>query len=293
MKEIKKNISIFVLSILLLGSVTTVAYADDAPPSLNFGDLLDSSPPSADLGDVMGDDSPPGVDFGNIMGDEANDGPPGVDFGNILGDEAAGADTGDGATPATGNDLNGDQDGDLGPTDSGRLEISRDSISPKIFNPTVADTTLTFRVNQKSRVDVDIRNSMNQSVVKLVSNQLLTAGQYEAKWNGTTDNKRGGKVVPNGNYTYKITAKNPDTGLTKDTATGTVTVKYSTSQDGQSGQKSSRSTINFGSSSQNQAASTLAIQNRTTGRTSETGPGMLLYGAFPLAGWIAAHRKRK
>jgi len=245
MDKIKKKFAQLLLGALALSLLTTTAYADEAPPSLDFGSLLGD--PQAQQ-----EDAPPSVDINDVLGDQENN-----------------------------NNNNNNNN-----ASSNEIDISANSISPRIFNPTVAETTLKFTINKDARVDVEIKDRVNQTVATLVSNQLLTDGEYEAKWNGTTNNQRGGTIVPNGDYTYKITAKNPSTGLAKDTATGTVTVRYTVPN--QSGTNNFRSP-----ESQNQAASTVALQNMSSGRTSETGPAVLLYSIFPLAGWITARRRRK
>lgn len=258
MNKSTKYISALTLSILVASTLATAAYAvNDAPPSLDFGSLL---------GDPQQNDAPPNVNLDDALGGQQNDAPPNVNLGDALGNQQ-------------------DNNSNNGSNNSNEIDITRDTISPKIFNPSVDETTLKFTLNKDARVDVEIKDRVNQTVATLASNQLLTAGEYEAKWNGTTNNERGGTIVPNGDYSYKITAKNPNTGLAKDTATGTVTVRYAVPEQRQNNFQ------NF-DNSQNQAASTLAIQNRPSGRTSETGPGILLYGIFPLAGWVAARRKQ-
>jgi hypothetical protein len=70
---------------------------------------------------------------------------------------------------------------------------------PNPFNP---ETTISYSVNSKSPVVVEIYNTKGQKVKTLV-NETKAAGNWTAKWNGTDDNNQ---KVSNGVYFYKMNA---------------------------------------------------------------------------------------
>jgi len=70
---------------------------------------------------------------------------------------------------------------------------------PNPFNP---ETTISFSVNQDSRVSIDVYNVKGQKVKNLV-NDVRTAGQHSVVWNGKDAN---GRDVASGIYFYQMKA---------------------------------------------------------------------------------------
>ncbi|MCD4820394.1 MAG: CotH kinase family protein [Candidatus Cloacimonetes bacterium] len=68
---------------------------------------------------------------------------------------------------------------------------------PNPFNP---ETTISFNLNQKSKIDLSIYNIKSQKVVTLV-NDILIAGEHKIIWNGK-DNRE--NIVSSGIYLYKL-----------------------------------------------------------------------------------------
>ena len=70
---------------------------------------------------------------------------------------------------------------------------------PNPFNPT---TTIQFAVPEEAHVTLEVYDMMGRQVSTLVNGQL-SAGRYDATWNGRSD---GGSTVASGVYIYRITA---------------------------------------------------------------------------------------
>ena len=73
-------------------------------------------------------------------------------------------------------------------------------ISTNYPNPFSAQTTISFNLNQKSMVTVNIYN-LNGTLVKTLLNENLSKGKHEVIWYG---NNISGKELPTGFYIYEI-----------------------------------------------------------------------------------------
>lgn len=218
------------------------------------------------------EDAPPRlqIDFGSLLNDpqeEEEDAPP--EFGVDFGDEQQ----------------NNDQEngGGVG------ISINSHRANPRIFNPLIQDTTITYEISDDARVTVKVLTSSGQTVSTLIDNQAQSRGEYSVKWRGTDNNERNGNVVANGEYRYKITTSNPTTSVITDSKEGAIVVSYSSG----SNNDPNRNIPPVETNDHNgQAAAIMATQNRTSGQTSDTGPGVLLYALLPVAGFISARRRK-
>ena len=74
---------------------------------------------------------------------------------------------------------------------------------PNPFNPT---TTIAFRIPEASSVKLVVYDELGR-VVKNLTNQHFSAGEYQVNWDGT--NKYGEKVA-SGIYFYRLVAGQKD-----------------------------------------------------------------------------------
>ena len=70
---------------------------------------------------------------------------------------------------------------------------------PNPFNPM---TTITYRLHQRSHVELTIFNVLGRAVRTLVQKELA-AGEYSAVWDGRNE---AGHPVPGGLYFYRLEA---------------------------------------------------------------------------------------
>ena len=101
------------------------------------------------------------------------------------------------------------------------------------------------------------------------------------KWYGTEDNEENGDSIPVGNYKFKIIAKNTSTEEIEDTAEGAIEIVTTADRPDQPD--------NSGTTDDD---ATMVVTNATSGQTSQTGPGILIYFLFPLGAYIISKRKK-
>lgn len=70
-------------------------------------------------------------------------------------------------------------------------------------NPASNETTISFRTDQKMKVNLDIFNSAGVKIKALMANTEIEKGKHSIKWNGTDDSN---SPVPDGVYFYRLTA---------------------------------------------------------------------------------------
>ena len=177
------------------------------------------------------------------------------------------------------------------------IEITDHNISPKGFNPLVSQTKLEYEISAEAEIEITIENKSGVAVVTLVNDAVLDEGEHSVVWNGTNSTTSNGKVVDPGQYSYKIRARHPDTSELKDTASGTVNLVYAVVQeDFESTPDQPEVTSTVSTTGQanttTQSAATIAMQNTTSGTTSETGPAMAVYAIFPLLGYLLTRKKK-
>ena len=181
---------------------------------------------------------------------------------------------------------------------TGEIKIKNADIWPKGFNPSLVLTKISFETTGTALVTVEIRSSTGQKIVTLVDDEEAKADKYEIYWDGTDDPAQSkGKVVPQGEYTWKVTAKDPTSKAIKDSKSGDVNVVYNPGGadfEGNTGSGSSNTTTSTSAASASaesaqNAQNTLAmlsLQSASSGETAGTGPGTLIYLFLPAAGLI-------
>jgi len=179
--------------------------------------------------------------------------------------------------------------------DADDMEISDVSISKSKFNPDINEVQFVYTIDNDAEVVIEIYDSKGK-LVTTIKEEDQEKGQHVVWWNGSMGNELFGESIPDGTYTYKITATNSKDKTSKDTKEGQVIVDSTTGTgagdfedlDGGGTKPASTNTAgtNTGTlaSASNNAqanASVLALQNSTTGQTAGTGPGVLLYLLIP------------
>ncbi|MBI4235086.1 hypothetical protein HY604_02180 [Candidatus Peregrinibacteria bacterium] len=187
-----------------------------------------------------------------------------------------------GTTPPGATPPGGDQS-------SGNIKITKHSVFPVGFNPLINESKIAYTISAKAEVEIRILTQSGVTITTLVDNKVLDQGEYFVYWDGTNNASGNGKVVDPATYQYKITAKDPNNGTVKDVKTGNVNVVYVKSADFENGSSSSVTVPPVN----NQAQATVAMQNATGGKTAGTGPGILIYALFPLAGYFISRYKKK
>ena len=187
---------------------------------------------------------------------------------------------------------------------TGNIKIKSADIWPKGFNPSLVLTKISFETTGTALIEVEITSSTGQKVVTLIDDEEAEADKYEIYWDGTDDpDESKGKVVPQGTYTWKVTAKDPTTKSIKDSESGTVNVVYnpggadfeSSTGAGNSSSITSTSATSTSTQSAQNTQNTLAmlsLQGATSGETAGTGPEMLVYLFLPAAGLLLRRKKR-
>lgn len=189
----------------------------------------------------------------------------------------------------------------------GDIKIESHDIFPKGFNPLLNETKISYKISADAKVEIKILNQSGVTVVTLLDDKAIDKGEYYVWWNGTDKADSEGTVVAPGEYVYKIFAKDPESGETKDIKTGKVTALYQTvggdfedpagngggvddntsngsgannnansGAAGNSGSGTTGSSGNSGVQSTDMAA-TVALQNSKDGVTAETGMPIYIY----------------
>jgi flagellar hook assembly protein FlgD len=105
---------------------------------------------------------------------------------------------------------------DYADTNTVAPNISGVSVSPNPFDPDQTSTTFTFDLDKSADVKLEILGTTYSSTT------TFAAGNDRTKtWNGRDNSNN---QVPDGTYTYRLTATNPGTSSPSDVATGTITV---------------------------------------------------------------------
>jgi flagellar hook assembly protein FlgD len=195
-----------------------------------------------------------------------------------------------------------------GPPPGTSVNVYGDGASRAKFNPEIQSLKIYYKLEKDADVTIEIVDSKGDTVLTILDEfQESKSTSYETWWEGTKNNKATGQKVPDGSYTYKITATHPDYPEIKDIEEGPVSVDSEFFQ----GPGSGGDFEGFGTGtvvqpgagigtgpgtlvtgvSPAQSAATQTLQNTTTGTTAGTGPGVLVYFLFPVLGY--AYRKIK
>lgn len=184
-------------------------------------------------------------------------------------------------------------------TQNSNIKISKASVFPIGFNPLLAETKITYKISAKAKMEIKIIDGTGVKIRGLITDETIDAGEYKVTWDGAGDE---GEVVDPGEYSFKITAKNPTSGEIADVKSGTINVVYyqaardfedqNTSRNGNATNSSqSPATVQPLQPSVPEANATMALQNATSGTTTPTGPEVLIYLAFPVLGYFLGRKK--
>ena len=88
-----------------------------------------------------------------------------------------------------------------------------------------------------------------------------------------------------GTYQYKILAKNTQTKAVEDTADDEINLIYFTLEDMPKDDGKSDEVVN-----KDQADATMTLNNSKSGKTAETGPGVIIYSIFPIIGYFLSRK---
>lgn len=166
-------------------------------------------------------------------------------------------------------------------SENDEIEITNAIADPDSFDPTSAFTEIKYEINKDAIIEIKILKPNNDTVITLVDDVEKDAGEQEVKWYGRENNNEDGDSIPIGNYKFKIIAKNTATEATEDTAEGTIEIVAATERPDQPDSDGSTDDD-----------ATMVVTNATSGNTAETGPGVLIYFLFPLAGYLITKRKK-
>lgn len=292
---------------------------DTAPPALDLSSALNGGDSVTSSGAVASTaapaDAPPGMDFSGLFTDTntttCTDNETNADSTEICQDnefflcdaELEGALTDDESMECA----NGTWQEVVAPSEE--VTLSNVKASPSKFDPiavTDAETKIQFKIDGPAFIDITITGEDDYELKLLEDEEVTEAGEYEEIWYGTEDNDITGIVVPVGEYDFTVTAKN-EAGDTLDTASGKVEVDYDANVNSNTNAVPTTTTTTTTTTptttpaatvpttttpASTQAAATMAVQNRDTGRTSETGPGILIYAALPAFGFFLRKKKK-
>lgn len=196
------------------------------------------------------------------------------------------------------------------PKEGGDIKITKNDVDPKGFNPLINETKISYEISAKAKMEIKILDHTGVTVVTLIDNKEVEKGDYYVWWNGTNKATEAGDVVPKGDYTYKIIAKDPTSGEMKDVKTGSITALYqtadgeedfenvdsgkdvttSTDSSGSTGSTGSSGQGNTNSESGTNAMATVSLQSAQSGVTAGTGMPVLIYLIFPLTGFLISKK---
>ena len=169
-------------------------------------------------------------------------------------------------------------------TDS-ECKITEDKAEPVGFNPDQNETTkISFTINCDLLIELNILDSSKNKVVNIIDDEEKSAKDHEITWDGTINNS-GGAYVDNGTYEYQIIAKNTDSKEEVDKVEGDINVIIAA--------PTTPTTPTTPTVPTTDDQGTVSLQNTATGTTAETGPGILIYGVFPVLGALYSRRKAK
>lgn len=186
-------------------------------------------------------------------------------------------------------------DDDLTPPDGDNttIKITKVSAYPKGLHPSINSSKIYYTLSKEATLEIRISDHTGQTIIKLIDDQKVEAGDHFITWYGTQNNVKEGTALKNGTYKFKIIAKNPKTGDIEDTEEGEINLSYQSppTPPVTTGTGQTATGKVSGEAGKNQAKATQTLQNSTTGKTAKTGPGVLIYFLFPLAGYFISRKK--
>ncbi len=175
--------------------------------------------------------------------------------------------------------------------DNTTIKITKVSAYPKGLHPSINSSKIYYTLSKEATLEIRISDHTGKTIIKLIDDQKVEAGDHFITWYGTQNNVKEGTALKNGTYKFKIIAKNPKTGDIEDTEEGEINLSYQSPPTPPTGTGQTPTGQTSGEKNNDQAKATQTLQNSTTGKTAKTGPGVLIYFLFPLAGYFITRKK--
>jgi len=259
---------------------------DDLDGLIDLNDLIDcpSQTTQPECNNTTDDDGDGNIDWPNDEGcfgpEDTTENSEGTTPDEICDNEVD--DDGDGKTDYDDSECDIPDDADI--------DVYDDGASRTKFNPEINSVKLFYKLSEDGHVTVEIIDSDDEVVVELLDEDQEKkdgVSHHTLWWNGTKTNKNSGQIVPDGTYTYKITATHADYPTLEDTEEGPLTITsdyvdgvgdFENPDGGGDVQPGGGGT---GGDTPDQDDATIAMQNAQGGTTAGTGPGVLIYFLFP------------
>jgi flagellar hook assembly protein FlgD len=197
------------------------------------------------------------------------------------------------------------EDSDCKPPKDASIKITDVGVTSQKINPALNAVKIYYKLSDSANVKVEIKSAKGDLTIPLFEGkQEKQVGNFSVWWEGTIDNTATGQKVPDGTYTYKISATHLKYSSVKDSKEGTLTVDSTYNPGGldfedinnanllgNTGEGTGQGTGQGTPSTPSQNNATVALQNSATGSTAGTGPGVVIYFLFPLFAY--AYKKIK
>lgn len=106
---------------------------------------------------------------------------------------------------------------------NGSMQITNDFASPNPFNPDEENTRIYYTINMDGDVTIEIFDEDDDLVRTLLDDVNRNSGANSTTWNGED---RFSNELPDGDYTYEITACDENDSSDCDTETGTIEIDH-------------------------------------------------------------------
>jgi flagellar hook assembly protein FlgD len=290
-KIVSQNLTVILITILLSVFTNTIVFAE-APPSLSITFESDDECEASITGDetviTLIDDvekSAGDHDFDwdgtNTAGDTVESGT--YEYKIIAKDIDSGdeLDTEKGTITITDEESSSNACAD---------PITDDEADPVGFNPGQGEETeVKFTLNCSVLIELNILDSDDEIVVTLIDNVEKSATDHSLPWYGTANNSSSGESVESGTYQYQIIAKDIDSDEELETEEGDINVIVIEEDPPEEDPPEEDPPEEDPPDDE----ATEVLQNTDDGTTSETGPGILIYGIFPVLGVLYNRKKRR
>ena len=281
MDKNKTKLLAIVVSLIAIGTLSTNMLAYANPPSLNITIPSNPTPPCSE-GQTTSNYTLLCQSGTNLLCNSSRE-------GYVSNDGSLECTSGKWKTvSSSGSNSDGSTSNPQTPT----AKITKVSVSPQAFNPSIDNTKINYSTSLKSLVDIKITDSFGQTVGNLVDNQSLSAGTYYVIWYGTINNKQGGTVLHSGTYHYKIVTKNTKTNKVEDSKEGDINLIFAAQDQVVDPTPIYTAPATTPAAQSAQTNATLVLQNTQKGKTPKTGPDILIYGAFPVIGYFLSRRRK-
>lgn len=168
------------------------------------------------------------------------------------------------------------------------LHVSKASAFPAGFDPTKGEKSIiTYQISDPATVKIEVLDGAESVVVILVNEEPTEGGiDQTIEWDGTNSPIGGGDIQSAGNYTYRVTATDPNDETNQDIVEGTVQLLYGNFVGDQENPPEIGNDTGNGNDIVN-------MHNSPHGNTSETGPEALIYLVLPFFGPIVMRLKKR